>query len=368
MATVSPQDYSTESDNEVAIEKELDLSQFDSCILYYFIAGSCFGGFLILIGLVGNGITIVIMGKERKKSATINCLFMLAIADTLVLLTYGFILVPLGIRKYFYGWWNGHNYNHVTIIYVVEAARIFSQVSAFITMLVTFQRYVSVCQPHRAKQLCSVRLVNQLTVVSYVVSIIFFLPNFFTYYLEMNNDTHRYLTVSKPLVLSPAFKILYSSIASVIVTYIIPIASLSFMSIQILRAMSAQSKVMQQSHERSQARKDLTLSSVAIVGLFIICQSFNSANRVLMWVYEPYAANARCGGVLQYIFMVPYLSMIMNSAANFGIYVVLAKGFRKKVIRLFVGQNRVAPQDSTEMIGDTVAGPSMAPTKKTTSE
>ncbi|ELT98955.1 hypothetical protein CAPTEDRAFT_186376 [Capitella teleta] len=353
MATVSTQVYSTESG--VELQKELNLSQFDSCILYYFIFGSCIGGLLIVFGLAGNGITIAIMGRERKKSATINCLFMLAIADSFVLLTYGFMITPMGLRKLAFGWWNGHNYNFISFIHVLEVARIFNQVSAFIIMLVTFQRYVSVCLPHRAKQLCSVRLVNILTGISYVASILFFLPNFFTYVLVKDSVTHRYYAESQPLVLSSTFQILYATFATGLVTYVIPVSTLSFMSIQILRSMTTQSKAIRQSADRNQARKDLTLSSIAIVVIFTFCQSFMFIRRVLMWVYDPYFGSARCGGELQYFGFVPYITMVINSAANFGIFVILAKGFRKKVVRLFIGRNRVAPETSSVAIGDTCA-------------
>ncbi|ELU08999.1 hypothetical protein CAPTEDRAFT_214449 [Capitella teleta] len=180
MTTVSTQELFTESVGD--LQQQPELSPFDSCILYYIIFGSCFGGFRI----------IAIMGREKKKSTTINCLFMLAISDSLVLFTHGCMIIPLGIRKYFFGWWNGHN-NYIALTYGVELARTFNQVSAFITMLVTFQRYVSDCLPHRAKQLCSVRLVNIITAVSYIVSILFFLPNFFLYVIVEDSVTHSHL-------------------------------------------------------------------------------------------------------------------------------------------------------------------------------
>eukprot|EP00914_Ancora_sagittata_P012747 GHVO01024566.1.p1 GENE.GHVO01024566.1~~GHVO01024566.1.p1 ORF type:complete len:333 (+),score=5.79 GHVO01024566.1:95-1000(+) len=293
------------------------------------------------------------MGKERKKSATINCLFMLAIADTLVLLMYGFILIPIGLRKYLIGWWSGHNYNHITLTYFTEVSRIFNQVSAFITMLVTFQRYVSVCLPHRAKQLCSVRQVNIVTAVSYIVSILFFLPNFFIYVIERNPETNRYQQVSLPLAYSTSFQILHSTLATGLITYVIPVSTLSFMSVQILRTMREQSKVVQQSSERNQAHKDLTKSSIAIVALFILCQSFYLVYRVLMWVYDPYFKYSRCGGSLQFFAFTPFVTMVINSASNFLIYVILAKGFRKKVMLLFAAKNKVVPINIR--LGDTKA-------------
>ncbi|ELU15179.1 hypothetical protein CAPTEDRAFT_211743 [Capitella teleta] len=351
MASVATQDFSTESG--ASLQRESDLSHFDSCILYYFIFGTCIGGLLILIGLMGNGITISIMGRERKKSATINCLFMLAIADSFVLLTYGYMLIPMGLRKLAFGWWSGHNYNHISFVYVIEVARIFNQVSAFITMLVTFQRYVSVCLPTRVKQLCSVRLVNMLTAISYVASTLFFLPNFFAYVLVKDKDSHRYESVSQPLALSSAFQILYGTVATGLVTYVIPISGLSFMSIRIIRAMRVQSHAIQPAGALNRTSRDLILSSIAIVALFTICQCFMLITRVLMWIYDPYFKYARCGGELQYFDFVPYITMVINSAANFAIYMILAKGFRKKFVGLFVADNQVAPNMSPCAIGET---------------
>jgi hypothetical protein len=116
-------------------------------------------------------------------------------------------------------------------------------------------------------------------------------------------------------------------------------------------------KVVAQSQERSRARKDLTLSSVAIVILFIICQSCSSVQKILMWVYNPWVKNARCLGRLEYFVQVPQVAMAFNSAANFIIYVIFAKGFRKKVCQVFTGRNRIGPEATAERLGDT-AGPS----------
>ena len=333
--------------------KEVDLSISDNCTLYYFICGTCIGGFIVVAGLMGNAFTLIIMGKDRKKSSTISCLFMLAIADSLVLITLGFLLIPLGLRKLFFGWWNGHNYNHITNIFLVEVIRIFNQISCFLTMLVTFQRYVSVCFPHKAKALCTIRLVNIFTAGSYVTSFLFYLPNFFFYYFI--TDTYgRYWARSNPIVSNKTFQILYSSVAVFLVNYIIPITMLTFMSVKILLAMKQQQNVLPESQERSRARKELTLSSVAIVVLFITCQSLTGTTKVLAWVYDPYPAAARCLGVLQFYSLFPYIAMCINSASNFAIYLIFVKAFRKKAKQLFFRKNRIAPESSTGLGGDTV--------------
>jgi hypothetical protein len=254
------------------------------------------------------------------------------------------VLFPLGIRKPAGNWWTGHNYNLIANIFGIETARIFNQVSAFLTMLVAFQRYVSVCLPHRVKQLCSVRLVNYVTAISYVFSLLFHLPNFFFFEIfPWKNGL--LLAKNRELVTNQAFQIGYTTVANSLVTYIIPLVSVCFMCTRTLIVLNSQGMVVE-SQERSRARKDLTLSSVAIDILFIICQSLSSVQKILMWVYSPWVKNTRCLGRLEYFAQVPTVGMCFNSAANFLIYVIFAKGFRRKVKQLFtISKNKTAPDD-----------------------
>jgi N-acetylmuramic acid 6-phosphate (MurNAc-6-P) etherase len=63
--------------------------------------------------------------------------------------------------------------------------------------------------------------------------------------------------------------------------------------------------------------------------------------------------SGRCLGALEYYAFVPNVAMAINSAANFGIYVIFAKGFRKKIMKL-IKKNKVEPHSGTEMIADSV--------------
>jgi hypothetical protein len=76
-----------------------------------------------------------------------------------------------------------------------------------------------------------------------------------------------------------------------------------------------------------------------------------------MWIYDPFLKYALCGGELFYFSAVPHLAVMFNSAVNFAIYVLCAKGFRAKVAALFRRKNRgVQPMQgsSTETTSKTI--------------
>ncbi|ELT94710.1 hypothetical protein CAPTEDRAFT_209371 [Capitella teleta] len=173
------------------------------------------------------------------------------ITDTFVLLNYGVILIPNGIYKMISGWDSGFNLYLVTFTYLTEAARIFNQ------------RYIGVCLPHHAKKFCTVKLVNITVAISYVLAFIYFVSNFYIYQVDTN--THRFILRIQSVAQDPMYQILYSIVGFSLMTYIIPVTTLGFMSIQIIQSMKRVSNSIQASQSASSVRKDLTNSSIAIV-------------------------------------------------------------------------------------------------------
>ncbi|ELU15621.1 hypothetical protein CAPTEDRAFT_197171 [Capitella teleta] len=161
------------------------------CVLHYFILGSLVGGFTIVTGLLGNVLSLIILGKERKKSPTIQALCLLSVADSMLLLSY-LSMVAFGIRGMTNGYYEAHPVGVFASVDMYELARIFNQVSTFLTMILMWQRYVAVCLPHKAKQLCTVQMVNTASACSSVAACVFYLPNFFLYSIKSSSDGYFY--------------------------------------------------------------------------------------------------------------------------------------------------------------------------------
>ncbi|ELU04319.1 hypothetical protein CAPTEDRAFT_201100 [Capitella teleta] len=308
------------------------------CVMYYFIAGGLVGGFISVIGLTGNIFSLIILGKERKKSSTIHALCLLAVADSLLLLTYMSIVPIIGLRKMIQGWYAAINQSVFASTYVYETARVFNQVSTFLTMTLMWQRYVAVCLPHKAKRLCTIRFVNRIFVCSTIASFAFYLPNFFLHRISISDDGVFHM-MSHPLMHNAYFQMIYSVIFTYLVSYIIPVLSLLYMSVTTLRSHN-----LAQFRNSQHVRKDLTKSSIAIVTVFIICQSFQPTRRILIWVYDPhFMKQMLCGGDLLYYSAVPHLSLMLNSAANFSIYILYTRGFRRRLMAIVTRRSAVGP-------------------------
>jgi hypothetical protein len=132
-----------------------------------------------------------------------------------------------------------------------DVALVFNQVSAFLTMLVAFQRYVSVCLPHRAKRLCTVRVVNTVTIISYVTAFLLYLPNFLTRRVIIGEDG-RFTVTEAQVMRTSAYQIGYMSVTISLLAYFLPLGSLGFMSIKTLLNLNSASTVAQ-SQERPDA-------------------------------------------------------------------------------------------------------------------
>ena len=319
----------------------------EACTSFYFYSGTLFGGGLALFGLVGNLLSCFVLGPERKKSSTVQSLCLLAIADSMVLLAYSTVFPVQGIFKMACGWACGANANLVGSVYIFETARVFNQVSGFLTMILAWQRYVAVCLPHRAKQLCTTRNVNRMAAVVLVSCVVFYLPNFFVYTLHVD-ENGRFRSESTWLQSNAYFQMIHSVVLSYLFSYFVPVGSLIFMSIRILANLDASNNSVGAASSRAQSvRKDLTKSLMVIVAVFLVCQSFSPVRRVLMWVYDPFLKYALCGGELFYFSTIPHMAIMFNSSANFVIYILFAKGFRRKIAVLFGrGNSAVEPLTS----------------------
>jgi len=102
----------------------------------------------------------------------------LAVADTLVL----FIIFVLRSLRYVAPLVNYTDYRYVHVYlysWLFPCAYVLRMVNAWLTVLLTVDRYIAVCRPLHAQRLCTIKRAYSNIVAVTAASVIFCLPRFF---------------------------------------------------------------------------------------------------------------------------------------------------------------------------------------------
>ena len=159
-----------------------------ACFCYDFVIEAVFMGVLCLLGLLGNAASVVCLSHDKTRNATPFLLISLAMADTMFLITVFFLRVLSSVHTF--GW---------SLLFVVKTApymakyvypaALLSQTAAiYLTVLVTLNRFMAVCYPYIASDVCSLRNAKFHVTAVVVFSIIFNIPRFFQIEIVCSDD------------------------------------------------------------------------------------------------------------------------------------------------------------------------------------
>ena len=311
-------------------------SSTDGCQLYVIIMRIAIPMAVIILGLIGNSLTLVILRQDLNKSPTIFLLFCLAMADSALLLTYGAVTLPyhtlMAMGRQQYSTWVRNElktkFNSMGPTCIM--------ISMGLTVAVTWQRFVSVCLPYKVKSYGSMRVARIQALAVVIFSVTFNLPRWFeneVVYDELNPGVSRLSATS--LAQDEAYKMVYGVLLYYIMLYILPMGALSCMTISLMRALrnnriKHRAMVATSASKPSRAKEELTLSLVIVVIVFITCHFFGPIRRLLILLY-PDPSQRQCGGVHFYFGAIALTATITNSAVNFVIYILCARRFRRQM-------------------------------------
>lgn len=335
------------------VTENYSVAEDERCLEWYYRIIMVFNWAVFPLGLVGNVLTIIIMSKDWRRSATHLLLSYLALADIMTLLAYSGVILGAPYLRVYGSPSDLKRLITFSLQYTTNTGIIFNQMSILVTVLVTWQRYISVCMPHKVKQYGSKRFIHLAVISSALMSIILYLPNYFQY--KMTTENGQTVLIRADFADTKAFTILYTVFISYLSNYFIPIALLIYMAARLIKVMWQRSKT----HKGlKKAKEDLTLSVIVVVVIFIICQSIGPIRRILQWVYDPYDEAIQCGGDLMYFAYIPILSQVINTSANFVVYILFARGFRKSLAKLFAKKNNANGEHNSTNISVNQVGPS----------
>ena len=301
------------------------------CIIYDFIVEGVIMGFLCFFGFCGNALSMICLTRDKSKTATPFLLASLEAADTLFLVTVLILRVLNSISMYFDAYYNEPLWAYVGK-YVYAFAMISETGTVYITLLVTLNRYVSVCRPHEALQMCSVTHARQHVLFVIAFSVIFNVSRFFEYDFESTVDEHGvtviYLGESK-LAENTVYQIVYKNVAYFLIMFLIPLIMLIILNYKLILALRETKRRRAQLHctQQSRSEDDITLMLIVVVLVFIVCQTPALFTQVLGNTLS--TEQTLCPAPFFYHARISDLLVVGNSSLNFIVYCFCSKKFRE---------------------------------------
>ncbi|CAI2732872.1 unnamed protein product [Schistosoma spindalis] len=167
-------------------QNELDLEYLDHILsLMRLICGKILTPLLCLIGFISNIINIIILTREWMSSSTNIYLTAVSICDLLYLLfTYLFSLwlYPSIKQLTIYAY---------SITYIHGTANLFSNITTWLTVSFTLERYIVISSPILGKRYCTKQRARYVIIIIFIICFLITLPDYLKKTIKYNNTTHH---------------------------------------------------------------------------------------------------------------------------------------------------------------------------------
>ena len=332
-----------------------------TCVWYRFTISVLISGCLSLIGILGNTLAFSAMLPDRKKSATAVLLLALAVVDSLILIirlmmkTVPVLLEYAQTADGFLRFQKSYMRSYVwTLNSMLDTA------NTWIVVAVTVQRFIAVCKPLQAHTMASVSLVTKQIVCISFGALVFNIPRAFEFHVVKTavNGTSEF-TLSRQrtaLGMTFSFQYVYKVIIFYLIMYVIPLTILIILTSKLMKAIRMTTEKRLQMTGAGSTRKqkedrDVTISLVAVIIVFVVCQLSEPIRRTLAAQLGGNENN--CGTIYFYYHDVHNFATVFNSSVNFIIYCVCGPSFRRKVRKMLCPSNVVGPEGNSTATSQT---------------
>ena len=297
---------------------------------------------LAIFGILGNIVSFVVLCRQKKRLTTNVLLQTLAIADSLILIS------SILLRSLRFVNWKAYNdVFHYVFLALYPCVYFFRLADTWITVLMTFDRYIAVCHPLKAQSICTLRRTYVTIVVIVACTLTFSMPRLFEFRLtDRSFATIGY--VSTELVRNRSYTVIYRISLFFIAMYLVPMTLLTVLNVRLLYTlrkayrqrdlMLSNGSTHGNKAEASGAVKSglgVTLTVATLVIVCIVCNVTAMITHVI-WAME------FCLPGLRYLerqrrLMANFSNILItfNSAINFLIYCVFSRKFRAGVRETF---------------------------------
>ena len=286
---------------------------------------------IVLLGLVGNILTIVILSQRAMRSSTNIYLSALAWWDTIVLLGTALLIgLPTAwpaYKRFVYAF---------VVSYLYPVALIAQTATIWLTVSFTVERYIAVCHPLKAASMCTIWRAKVVIAGVSLGSTFYNIPRWFDYRPMWITDSATNVThvVPSPTTFSvnPIYVQVYFSWLYVPIMCIIPLVGLSVLNLFLVLAVRRSQKQRKDMNVKQSRENNVTIMLVSVVLVFIICQVPALVYNLAYAIDRKYVMSNFAYNVLSTLrnFLVTF-----NSAINFLLYCALGQKFRRIFLHTF---------------------------------
>ncbi|CRK98194.1 CLUMA_CG011557, isoform A [Clunio marinus] len=282
-----------------------------------------------LMGIFGNMASIRVLSHKQMRSSPNFILIALASSDLILIITSILLFALTTIYPY-----NGclKHYYFVTqpmlagLTYPV--AIIAQTISVYMTFLISFERYIAVCHPLKAKSFCTQTRTKMSIFVIVFMSILYNIPKFFEINLNESQDEEfgKFYYVSASMLRTNKLYItIYINWLYFIFMNLIPLSSITIFNIRIYRQVQIVNRM--RVKLTSKERQDIKLTTMlfCVVIVFLCCNCLAVVTNIVETLHIHNDILTKTSNFF----------VTVNSSVNFIIYVVLVRKFRTIFIREF---------------------------------
>ena len=288
---------------------------------------------VVIMGLIGNLLTIVILSQRAMRSSTNHYLTALAFWDSVVLICTFLLIGLIGVEFEAYA----NNVHPYIVAYIYPVALIAQTATIWLTVSFTVERYIAVCHPLKAASMCTISRAKFVILGVSVGSTLYNIPRWFDFrpkhhfYPEFNRTILRFERTEfsqNPMYLTGYFSCLY-----VPFMFIIPFLVLFILNAFLILAVR-QSQRNREIHMnvRQSRENNITIMLVTVVIVFMFCQMPALVYNLAFSIDIKMVNTSKGYHILSEIrnFMVN-----LNSAVNFILYCALGQKFRRIFLHTF---------------------------------
>lgn len=287
---------------------------------------------LCIFGMFGNIVSCVVLRKDRERREALFLLQTLAIADAFYLLI-AMLRYPL---KYMIP--EGAYFSMQLIIFpLLKTAQ---AVTIWMLLLVTMDRYIYVCKPLRAQLIFNSRTRRIMSVMVFVVGLLYNVPRFFDSCVWTFHDLCSGAQYSR-MVYTQAFNNtyyfdIYNYASYLLLLYVGPLSILTVLNTKLILAIQRSKRrhrpygTCQVANHVHHSEANASIVLIIIVIVFIVCETPELVLKILT-VMRRHMQSLEAMFTLDFIHTFTTTSevlMVFNSSINFIIYCAFGKRFR----------------------------------------